>query len=1107
MLGNLSNQKSAISKKHIRLWGPEGWVGVWVCFLAVFALSALFLLSRLQSAGGLPSPGVGTSVLILLPMGLFAAGLMGLLMKWQREGAEVPDAQAASESLPNRVYSWTWAMDKDTWMLEARGALRMGLPIFDAPQPTQAMLAQVSPRDRRKFESAIKAALNGLGRIHLDFRVEMPNGATRFFIARGELSKGLLQRGRVMEGAIQEVSNQHWITESLLRQDSRHKLLLDSMSEGIMELSPDGICLNLNRAALNMLGYMDFNDVIGHDFHPLARHSTPKGFPLSKNKCPIQQGMQKGREAHYQSEMLFRADGSGFWVDLGCQPIREDGVISGFVLTFSDKSTQRAAEQQIRQQAHILDQIKEGVIALGNDQRIIIWNKGAELMFGYTADEMLGQTIEKIWPSQGGDFAEERRKIVLEPLQKKGALDLFADRLHKNGSIIKTKLSLSLMHNQDGEPIGYVGTSVDLTEILKTQEELVASKALLESMMDVIPFWVTMKDHEMRYQMVNRNILEDNGFKREEFLGKRTSELPFPPEELEQIEKMDREVLESGQIMVRDNIFQKMADGSDRLFRHIKVPVKDSAGSVRNIVSISEDITEIRSYEKKLIEQQRLLKSIIDIMPVGVFMKDTEARYVLVNKTLGDMHGIPHTEMLGRTYRELQLGGESQIRDAEDEDRAVLNMAPDLPAMHASRMSSRGWRRILKKPLLDDEGAVLGLVGVSININEIVETREALERHRATLQMAQELSKIGIWDWDLASGKVEWTREIDQIFGCQGESAGRELSTLLAFIEKDERKGAEKVIREAVRNKAGFDIAHKIRQPRGALRNVREKGRVLLDSKGAPVRVLGVMEDITDYIKSQNVLRLQAEKLMQGHEEMEALLFAASHGLQEPLRKLMIQTDYLLKVAEIQHNAASRKYLSLVEANSKRMRDMINGLVEYTSATRKDFNQRPCNLGEWLGTWVKWQSELLKEQEVSVQVGKLPVVHADQDMLGKLFQQLLDNSIRFKNGKKRCDIKISHISKGHADKYMALFGNIDRFKTHWVVFEDNGEGFDQKYSNRVFNVFERLKTDSNGSGVGIGLALCKKVMERHGGQIAAVGKPGKGAEIHMLFPAPPQNAE
>jgi PAS domain S-box-containing protein len=252
--------------------------------------------------------------------------------------------------------------------------------------------------------------------------------------------------------------------------------------------------------------------------------------------------------------------------------------------------------------------------------------------------------------------------------------------------------------------------------------------------------------------------------------------------------------------------------------------------------------------------------------------------------------------------------------------------------------------------------------------------------------------------------------------------------------------------------------------------------------------------DITERKRAQMTLLEQADKLARSNAELEQFAYIASHDLQEPLRKIQAFGDRLKSKYEAGLGPEGLDYLSRMQNAAARMQVLIQDLLSLSRVTSNSKPFTPVDLGDVARTVVSDLEMRIQDAGGQVDIGALPVIFGDRGQMAQLFQNLIGNGIKFRKPGEKPVVKIS--SEIHA---------LANGASGWqITVEDNGIGFDEKYRDRIFQIFQRLHGRSEYEGTGIGLAICRKIVDRHSGAITAHSTPGAGAKFVILLPQPAQ---
>jgi PAS domain S-box-containing protein len=244
-----------------------------------------------------------------------------------------------------------------------------------------------------------------------------------------------------------------------------------------------------------------------------------------------------------------------------------------------------------------------------------------------------------------------------------------------------------------------------------------------------------------------------------------------------------------------------------------------------------------------------------------------------------------------------------------------------------------------------------------------------------------------------------------------------------------------------------------------------------------------ISRDISENKITENKLKYISEELERSNNELEQFAYMASHDLQEPLRTI---SSYLQLIADRYKGKLdndANEFIDFTVDGSKRMRQMINSLLEYSRVNRiKPFEQ--VNIKDILDNILLDLGDTIRETHALIQYENLPVIYCDQVLIGQLFQNLISNALKFRNVNKKPEIRITCEKQN---------GN------YLFSVKDNGIGIQKEYWEKIFVIFKRLNSRETYPGTGIGLSICKKIVEKHGGKIWVESEPGKGAIFYFTL--------
>lgn len=258
---------------------------------------------------------------------------------------------------------------------------------------------------------------------------------------------------------------------------------------------------------------------------------------------------------------------------------------------------------------------------------------------------------------------------------------------------------------------------------------------------------------------------------------------------------------------------------------------------------------------------------------------------------------------------------------------------------------------------------------------------------------------------------------------------------------------------------------------------------------GSGIQLLAAVRDITKRKQMQHDLERMNKELARSNSELQQFAYIASHDLQEPLRKIKIFSDRLKDKYNGFVGEQGRDYIERMQGAVERMSGLIDGLLKFSRVTTKAKPFEPVDLDQVTKEVISDLEVCIEQSGGTIETADLPIVNADSLQMRQLLQNLISNALKFHKENETPKVRVC----GNA-----VNGGPDDFYT--ITVEDNGIGFDEKNAGRMFGMFQRLHGRSEYEGSGIGLAVCKKIVERHGGNITAESRPGAGAKFVVTLP-------
>lgn len=309
-------------------------------------------------------------------------------------------------------------------------------------------------------------------------------------------------------------------------------------------------------------------------------------------------------------------------------------------------------------------------------------------------------------------------------------------------------------------------------------------------------------------------------------------------------------------------------------------------------------------------------------------------------------------------------------------------------------------------------------------------------------------------------------------------------SGIAALIEPRDREKIWSQVQEALAEQRPFQLQYRIRTTRGRLKWVWEQGVGIFTAQGEVEAVEGFITDISERKSVEQALERKARELAASNAELEQFAYAASHDLQEPLRMISGYAQLLARRYHDKLDKDAEEFIHFITDGVERMQRLIHDLLAYSRAGRSPQSSQSVELSECVRDSLANLRKTVEENQARVEIDSLPRLTGQRSQFVQLFQNLIGNAVKY-----------------HGDQPPTVRVTAERREQDWLFgVRDNGIGIDPQYQQQVFELFHRLHGRKEYSGTGIGLAICKKIVESHGGTIWVDSQPGQGATFWFTLP-------
>ncbi|WP_173985192.1 ATP-binding protein [Magnetospirillum sp. SS-4] len=362
---------------------------------------------------------------------------------------------------------------------------------------------------------------------------------------------------------------------------------------------------------------------------------------------------------------------------------------------------------------------------------------------------------------------------------------------------------------------------------------------------------------------------------------------------------------------------------------------------------------------------------------------------------------------------------------------------------------------------------------------------EEVRRSRALLSNAERVAQLGSAERDLRTGQSRWSDEFHAILGLiPGECRPSRMLFLDCVLDSD-RPAVEQALESVARDGRRMERTFRIVRPDGEVRALLGQAELGRDEDGSPVRLDITIQDITERKRLEGELDGLIRELWRSNEELEQFAYVTSHDLRQPLRVVNSYVSLMEEELQGSLTGETQEYMAFVRDGVRRMDRLITDLLTYSRVGRTAADQAVA-MGDAIQSALTDLQFEIEDAEADIRIsGSPPVVLGDESEMGRLFLNLIGNAIKYRRPDHQPEIEV----------------RIDETADAWrIAISDNGIGIPAEHAERVFGIFQRLHARDEFEGTGVGLAIVKKIVERHGGTIMVESRDGPGATIVFTWP-------
>jgi len=866
---------------------------------------------------------------------------------------------------------------------------------------------------------------------------------------------------------------------------------LESIGQGIAIFDVQRRLVVANRRYAQLLDLPPGRPLPGETLNSILRFDAERRF---KDPFRVAQFVARGlallsaEQEHV--EEVWRADGATLRVEIYPRP--DGGSVSIVTDVTSARQTSRLFEESRRLLQTVLDEVPVVIQVKDRQQRYVLVNRlfsevmrrPAEELLGYTSAEVIGQ----YQPDNVADLDEQ----VFSTGQPTGFIEAVFPSL--SGQPDYWLVNKAPMRNAAGAVDQILTVAVNITQQKAAQREVEHGRRMLQMVLDELPVAVSLKDDQLRFVLVNRLFAHFTGLPSEALLGRRMEDITTP-DIAARTNEQDRQLLAQGAATGFVDVERDWeATGGRQYLLYNKLPIRDEDGGVAQILTVTLDVTRQRQAEIATEESRRLLRAVLDALPVMVTLKGRDLRYRLVNRHFAEVHGVDAEATLGRSAAEV-LPQQSDAA-ASDWDMVVLNTGAE-SGFHDVRLTdSAGQVRVWQQtalPLRGPDGEVEAVLSLGYDVTAQKQAEQMIEQSRRTLQTVLDSLPVSIHLKDIERRYLLVNRYFSEmVVGLPPERMiGRLAEEVFGRRRSEFIHDYEDQVMATGRETGFVEVQHP--DATGTVRTWLYNKLPIRDLNEETRQVLTVALDITQLKAVEAELVAARDEAEQAARAKAEFLAIMSHEIRTPMNGVMGMARLLLRTPL---NPAQREQVDTILSSSRALLGILDNILDFSKleAGRVDLEQIDFSLAELMDAALSMMAPRTGEKvelrlSARVDPSLAPWHRGDPTRIRQVLLNLLGNAVKFTEA-------------GEISVTATLVEERPDIQIVRIDVADTGIGISAEQRLRLFAAFAQADSSITRryGGTGLGLSISRHLVEAMGGEIGVESELGRGSTFWFTLP-------
>ncbi len=812
------------------------------------------------------------------------------------------------------------------------------------------------------------------------------------------------------------------------------------------------------------------------------------------------------------------------FVNFTFEPYREtNGTISG-VMAIAIEVTEQVLNRKMLEEnnnelqyastltANIVDAVI-GTTTIAEGYIINSWNKGAEKIYGWKEEEVVGKSALEIMATQ--TLSKEDIRLWQDYLDENGYWNGVVQQKTKEGKLAWINATVSYVRDKSGKVLGAVAVNRDISGQKEIDEKIKIIQKQLQLTIENIPAAVYLYDSKGEILYLNKNgqsVIEKitgKEFNRNEqieiLIENSADKVQFDKENGEPLTKNEfpinivKQTGKEHELLIR-RVFKET--GEVNWFLNKVTPLLDDDGNIQFILSTSTDYTALKQATEKIKESEERYATTVMASDLGLWDYDVINKIAIASGGMAEIYGLSSNleYNLTQVFESIHPDDkpvQEEFYNSLSEGKILSSFETEYRIIQ-KKSGEVKWIRAKGKAFFDKNGKLYRTVGTVADITIQRNAGEKLKESESRFRTLAETIPQLVWITD-HNGQQEYaSRRWKEYSGIEpaDEQSWNEI------VHPADQMIIAREWKKSIVSGNFYKAEVRLKNKEGVFRWHFVQGEPINDTEGNIVKWIGAFTDIHDQKtlteKLENLVNERTRELQRSNEDLQQFAHVASHDLKEPVRKVMTFGNRLKEEFGQQLPSKANTYLSKIEGSAIRMYSMIDGVLLYSSLDAMEQTKELIDLNELIQNIVTDLEVVVEEKAAQIKFSKLPEIEGSQILIYQLFYNLMNNALKFTSPGTPPVIELTADTVSSNDVPSDGIAHTNEY--YKLTLRDNGIGFTNDMADKIFGTFTRLHAKDKYEGTGLGLALCRKIVERHKGKIYAEGNEGEGAAFHIFLP-------